>query len=59
MSNIKPCSKCGCQAYADYGYFWNNKKFFFVKCGNCKIKTRDHKTIDAAVTEWNRSVDNG
>ena len=52
MREIKPC-KCGTMPYTDYGYYWNNKLFYFVKCPNCKRTGRDCKTEDIAIKVWN------
>lgn len=52
---IKKC-KCGAEPYLDISYLWNGKIEYFIKCPACKEKTRDHKTQEQAIRDWNRRM---
>lgn len=55
QADIKPC-KCGGEPYLDIGYLWNGKIYYFIKCPKCKEKTRDYKTQEQAINDWNRRI---
>ena len=49
--------KCKCGRFPIITEFYikgtANKKNYFMKCNNCRIRTRNRKNINLAIEEWN------
>lgn len=49
--------KCKCGRFPIVTEFYikgsANKKHYFVRCNNCKVRTRERKKVDLAIAEWN------
>lgn len=58
LPKIKNCRKCGAPGVLDEGISFDTKmrakRFYYVYCVGCGLKTRDCRTRTDAVKEWNR-----
>ncbi len=60
QNELKPCPFCGGKANLKEKYIHGvaNRKNYWVVCTNCQIRIQDRNSVEKAIEQWNRRVDN-